>query len=338
MFAREGQMRICLRRREFIGALGGAAVAWPLVARAEQPVRMRRVAVFMAFTENDAVAQALLQTFKSALRVLGWTDGGNLRVDARFAANPTERLRLAQEVVALSPDVILANSPAVPALREVTATIPIVYVGGADPVGDGFVESLPRPAGNITGFSNNAASIATKHLQLLKEVAPKISRVAYLYDPEQPGWSEFQTKLAAAAPLLRIAIWPAVVRNSDDIARAFEQLAREPNPGVFVYSSGAAVAHRDLIIILAARYGIPSVFGFRFFVTGGGLVSYGVDISDQYRRAASYVDRILRGANPSELPAQLPTKFELVINLKTAKALGLAVPPTLRALADEVIE
>ena len=183
-------MRICLRRREFIGALGGAA-AWPLAARAQQPVRMRRVAVFMGFPEGDAVAQARLQTFKNALQVLGWADGGNLRVDARFAANTTERLRLAQEVVALSPDVILASSGAVQALRDATATIPIVYVGGSDPVGDGFVESLPRPVGNITGFSNNAASIATKRLQLLKEIAPKVSRVAYLYDPEQPGWSEF---------------------------------------------------------------------------------------------------------------------------------------------------
>jgi putative ABC transport system substrate-binding protein len=292
----------------------------------------------MPYPERDAVIQARLQTFKNALQALGWADGGNLRFDARFAVNATERLRLAQEVVALSPDVILAASPAVPALRETTATIPIVYVGGADPVGDGFVESLARPAGNITGFSNNAASIATKRVQLLKEIAPKISRVAYLYDPEQPGWSEFQTELLAAAPLLRIAILPSVVRNADDIARTFEQLTREPNPGVFVYSSGETYTHRDLIIILAARYGIPSVFGFRFYVTGGGLVSYGVDIMDQYRRAASYVDRILRGAKPSELPAQVSAKFELVINLKTAKALGLTVPETLLATADEIIE
>jgi putative ABC transport system substrate-binding protein len=326
-----------MNRREFIAGLGGAA-AWATLGRAQQPVRMRRVAVFTASPESDADAQAPLQAFKNALQVLGWADGGNLRVDARFAANTTERLRLAQEVVALSPDVILASSVAVPALREATATIPIVYVGGADPVGDGFVESLARPAGNITGFSNNAASIATKRLQLLKEIAPKISRVAYLYDPDSPGWSAFQTELAVAAPLLGVAIWPYVVRNADEIAWAFEHLAREPNPGVFVYSSGAAITHRDLIIILTARYGIPSVFGFRFFVTSGGLVSYGVDRMDQYRRAASYVDRILRGAKPSELKAQLPTKFELIINLKTAKALGLTVPPTLRALADEVIE
>jgi putative ABC transport system substrate-binding protein len=240
-----------VKRRTFIAGLGSAA-AWPIIARAQQPERMRRVAVFITAPESDAVVQARLQTFKTALQALGWADGGNLRVDARFAVNATERLRLSQEVVALSPDVILAASPAVPALRGATATIPIVYVGGADPVGDGFVESLARPAGNITGFSNNAASIATKRLQLLKEIAPKISRVAYLYDPEQPGWSEFQAELLAAAPLLGVTILPSVVRNADDIARVFEELKREQTPEVFVYSSGAAYTHRDLIIILAA--------------------------------------------------------------------------------------
>ena len=261
-----------MKRRTFIAGLGSAA-AWPVVARAQRPERMRRVAVFVTQLESDAVTQARLQTFKNTLQALGWAEGGNLRVDARFAANATERQRLAQEVVALSPDVIFTVSAAVSALRDATATIPIVYVGGADPVGDGFVESLARPAGNITGFSNNAASIATKRLQLLKEITPKISRVAYLYDPESPGWSDFHTELLAAAPLLGVAILPFVVRNADEIARAFKQLAREPNPGVFVYSGSVAYTHRDLIIILAARYGIPSVFGFRFYVTGGGLVS-----------------------------------------------------------------
>jgi putative ABC transport system substrate-binding protein len=232
-----------VKRRMFIAGLGSAA-AWPLAARAQQSERMRRVAVFVNYSESDAVVQARLQTFKNALQELGWADGRNLHVDARFAANATERLRIAQEVVALSPDVILTASPGVAAFRQATVTIPIVYVGGVDPVGDGFVESLARPTGNITGFSNNAASIATKRLQLLKEIAPKISRVAYLYDPESPGWSDFQTELLAAAPLLGIAIWPSVVRSSDEIALAFEQLAREPNSGVLVYSSGAVITHR----------------------------------------------------------------------------------------------
>jgi len=328
-----------VRRRDFITLLGGAA-AWPLAASAQQAGRMRRVGVLTAFAENDPDAQAYMTAFRQALEKLGWAAGRNLRIDYRWGSAEPERIRTyAIELVGLKPDVILAvTAQALQPLQQVTSSIPIVFTQMGDPIGSGFVTSMAHPGGNITGFTPAEFSMQGKRLEMLKEVAPHITRVAVLFNPEQIPQAGMLRAVEAVAPSVGVQLMAAAVRDAAEIERAIDQFAREPTGGLIVLPSGATIVHRDLIIALAARYRLPAAYQYRQFVTGGGLMSYGNDLADQYRQAASYVDRILRGEKPGDLPVQQPTKFELIINLKTAKALGLTIPPSLLALADEVIE
>jgi putative tryptophan/tyrosine transport system substrate-binding protein len=328
-----------MRRRDFITLLGGAT-AWPFAARAQQGERMRRIGVLMAFAENDPDAQANITAFQHALQKLGWTDSGNVHIDYRWGAGDPERIRAyAVELVGLKPDVILAVTALVlQPLRQETRSIPIVFTQIGDPVGSGLVASLPHPGGNITGFTPAEFSMQGKKLEMLKEMAPQITRVAVLFNPEQIPQAGMLRAVEAVAPTVGVQLTAAAVRDAAEIERAIEQFAREPSGGLIVLPSGLTIVHRGLVIALAARYRLPAIYQYRQFVTDGGLISYGNDLADQYQQAASYVDRILRGEKPGDLPVQQPTKFELVINLKTAKALSLDVPPTLLARADEVIE
>jgi putative tryptophan/tyrosine transport system substrate-binding protein len=329
-----------VKRREFISLLGGATVAWPLVARAQPAERVRRIGVLLPAAADDAEFQARVGAFQQGLALLGWTIGHNVRIDSRWAtANIAEIRRHAAELVALAPDIILAHGDtAVGALLQVTRTVPIVFAVVADPVGAGFVNSLSRPGGNVTGFMNFEYSISGKWLELLKEIAPGVMRVAVLRDPAIPGGPAQFGVIQALSPSLRVEVIPVNVGDAGEIERAVAVFARSANGGLIVPGSGLVTLHRDLIITLAVRHKLPAVYYGRFFVAAGGLVSYGPDFVDQYRRAAGYVDRILKGEKPADLPVQQPTKYALVINLKTAKALGLTVPPTLLARADEVIE
>ena len=328
-----------MKRRQFITILGGAA-AWPLAARAQQSERMRRIGVLMNLAADDPEAQVRLAAFHQGLQELGWTVGRNLRIDTRWGAGDADRYRrYSTELVALAPDVILAASGAiVPWLLQATRSVPIVFAQVPDPVGTGFVESLAHPGGNITGFTNFEFSIGGKLLELLKEIAPRVTRAAVLRDAADPAgvgqWGAIQT----AAPSLGLELRVVDVRDAGEIERSITAFARGSNGGMIVTGSAPTAIHRDLIITLAARHRLPSVYAYRYHATSGGLISYGPETIDQYRRAASYVDRIFRGEKPADLPVQAPTKYELVINLKTAKALGLDVPPTLLARADEVIE
>jgi len=325
-------------RREFITLLGGAVAAWPLAARAQQAEPMRRIGVLMYWTADDAEGQARLAAFAQALQQLGWSDGRNLRIDTRWASAADIR-RYAAELVALAPDVLLAStSPSVAALQQVTRTIPIVFAAVTDPVGQGFVASLARPGGNTTGFALYEYGIGAKWLELLKEIAPGVTRVAVLREPTLPFTSGELGAIQGAGSSLRVEVSPLGVRDAGDITPDIAAFAREPNGGMIVLASPSTNAHRNLIIELAAQHRLPAVYTARYFVTDGGLMSYAPDRSDLYRRAAGYVDRILKGEKPTGLPVQAPTRYELVINLKTAKALGLTVPPTLLATADEVIE
>jgi putative ABC transport system substrate-binding protein len=328
-------------RRTFITLLG-SAVAWPMAARAQQPDRRRRLGVLMAYSETDPEAQSFVRTFVTGLRELGWTDGGNLHIDYRWAIGDIERMSaLAQELVALQPDAILANTtPVTAALRHATRTIPIVFVIVSDPVGAGFVESLARPGGNITGFINVEAAMGGKWLELLKEMVPGIKRAAILFNPTTApgGGAYFLPAFEAAARSLAISPIVAPVRDGTEIEDAISAMGREPNSGVVTMTDGSTLTHRARIISGANRYKLPLIGPSRLFARDGALLSYGHDTPDIFRRAAPYVDRILRGANPSQLPVQVPTKFELCINLKTAKAIGIEVPPMLLARADEVIE
>jgi putative ABC transport system substrate-binding protein len=328
-----------VKRRDFITLLGGAA-AWPLGASAQQPERMRRIGVLLLATADDLEFQARLAAFVQALQQLGWTDGDNLRIDIRWGAGDAERMRrYAAELVALAPDAILAAGGAtVGPLLQATRTAPIVFTMTPDPVGAGFVESLARPGGNVTGFTNFEYGIGVKWLELLKEIAPRVTRAAFLRDPAIPaGIGQFGA-IQAVAPSFGIELRPVDVRDASKIESAISAFARSANDGLIVSSNALALLHRNLIVALAARHRLPAVYPFRFFVPAGGLVSYGPDSVDPHRRAAGYVDRILKGEKPADLPVQAPTKYELVINLKTANALGLDVPPTLLARADEVIE
>jgi putative ABC transport system substrate-binding protein len=333
-------MAIHIRRREFIFTLGGVAAAWPFAARAQQGERARRIGVLMNLAADDAEGQARIAAFLQGLQQLGWTDGGNVRIDYRWAAGDTGRFqRYAEELLAFAPDVILASAaPSVQALQRATRTVPIVFANVGDPVASGFVQSLARPGGNATGFMQFEFGLSGKWLELLKQVAPDVTRAAVLRDPEVgTGTTQFAV-IQAMAPLLRVEVNPVNVRDPSEISRAVEAFARSPNGGLIVTASSLAVRHRDLITMLAARHRLPAVYPFRPFVAAGGLMSYGIDQIDPYRLAAGYVDRILKGEKPADLPVQQPTKYELVINLKTAKALGLEVPPMLLARADEVIE
>jgi putative ABC transport system substrate-binding protein len=326
-------------RREFITLLGGA-VAWPLAARSQQPERMRRVAALMNQAAEDQEGQARLIAFVQGLQQLGWTDGRNVRIDTCWGSGAAERQRRdAAELVALAPDVILGNgSAAVGPLLQATRTVPIVFTAITDPVGAGFVDSLARPGGNATGFTSFEYGNSGKWLELLKEIAPRVTRVAVLRDSAiAAGIGQFGA-IQSAAPSLGMEVSPLNVRDAREMERAFATFARSSNDGLIVTSSTLAFVHHELIITLAARHKLPAVYNNRFFVTGGGLISYGPDRIDQFRRAAAYVDRVLKGEKPADLPVQAPTKYEIVINLKTAKALGLTGPDTLLAIADEVIE
>jgi putative ABC transport system substrate-binding protein len=324
-----------VRRREFITLLGGAAAAWPLAARAQQPERMRRVGALMNTAADSADGQAHFAAFVHGLQQLGWTDGRNAQLDVRWAAGDPERIRrYAAELVALAPDVILASGgTTLGPLRQVSRTVPTVFTGVSDPVGAGFVDSLARP-----GFIAFERNISGKWLELLKEIAPGVTRAVVLRDTELgPGASQFAV-IQAVAPSLRVEVNPVNVGGAAEIERAVAAFARAPNGGLIATGGGRMRSHRDLIVKLAARHKLPAVYYDRVYVDSGGLISYGPDFVDQFRRAAGYIDRILKGDKPADLPVQAPTKYELLINLKTAKAIGLTVPPTLLARADEVIE
>ena len=317
-----------MKRREFISFVGGAAISWPLAARAQQGERVRRIGVISGVRADDPDARARASAFVQGLAQLGWTDGRNVRIDYRWGEGNADDIRKhAAELVALAPDVILAPvGPAVERLLQATRTVPIVFVIAIDPVGSGFVESLSRPGGNATGFMQFEYNLCAKWPELLKEIAPGVTRVAVLRDPATPtGVGQFAV-IQSAAPSLGVEVIPINVRDAPEVERAVTAFARTGNGGLIVTAGTVTAVHRNLIAALAARHKLPAVYPARFYVTGGGLVSYGADFVDQYRRAASYVDRILRGEKPADLPVQAPTKYELVINLKTAKALGLTVP------------
>ena len=328
-----------MNRRAFITLLGGAA-AWPLAARAQQPERMRRIGVLMSLTADDPQAQVRLAAFQQALQQLGWSDGRNVRIDIRWGENDADlSRRYAQELVALAPDIFLAEATvSVAALQHVTRALPIVFAAVADPVGAGFVDSLSRPGGNITGFMNFEYGFSGKWLELLKQIAPQVTRAAVIRDPAiSVGTAQFSA-IQAVAPALGVEVTPIGVDDIGVIERAVEAFARSANGGLIMTGGAFSAVTRDLIITLAARHKLPAVYPFHDVVTAGGLVSYGPEFVDQCRRAAGYVDRILKGAKPADLPVQAPTKYELVVNLKTAKALGLDVPATVLARADAVIE
>jgi ABC-type uncharacterized transport system substrate-binding protein len=330
-----------MRRREFITLLGGAAATWPLAARAQQSERMRRVGVLMGYAESDREGQAFVAAFRERLQKLGWTEGGNIRIDTRWAALGAESMqRFAKELVALQPDLIISpNTPTTAALLQQTRTIPIIFVNVADPVGSGFVASLPRPGGNVTGFITMEPTMAGKWLELLKEIAPRVVRVALLFNPATATYIDIYLKpFKAAALSFGVEAVAAPARDMSEFESVVAAQAREPNGGLIVAPDVFLNAHRAEISLLAARYRLPAVYPFRMFTEVGGLLSYGNDLVDNYLRATTYVDRVLKGAKPSELPVQLPIKFELVINLKTAKTLGLDVPFLLQQRADEVIE
>jgi len=329
-----------VRRREFITLVGGGAVAWPLAARAQQGERMRRIGVLLPASADDLRFQTLVGSFLQGLALLGWSIGRNVRIDPRWATPSVAEIRRhAAELAALAPDVILAHgSGAVGALLQATRTLPIVFPVAGDPVGGGLVDSLARPGGNATGFMTTEYSMGGKWLELLQQIAPGVTRAAVLRDPTLGSGTGLFAAIQTAAPSLRMEVNPLNIRDAEEIERAVAAFARSPNGGLIVPGSGLAVLHRDQIIMLAARHKLPAVYFEHFFATAGGLISYGPDQVDQYRRAAGYVDRILKGEKPGDLPVQAPTKYELVINMKTAKALGLDVPPMLLARADEVIE
>jgi putative tryptophan/tyrosine transport system substrate-binding protein len=329
-----------MRRRHFIGLVGGAAV-WPISARAQRAERMRRIGVLIGSAESDPESVPRVAAFERGLTELGWVSGRNALIDYRWAAGePAHMQMLAKELVELQPDVLVASStPVVTALGRETGTIPIVFVHVSDPIGSGFVENLPRPGGNMTGFINIESSLGGKWLELLKELAPRISRVAVMFNPDTAPHAKYYVRpFELAAPSLAVKPSTVPVRSVSDIERAILDLGRVPASGLIVLPDTFTAVHRGVIISAAASSHVPAIYPFRFMAGDGGLISYGVDLIDLYRRAAPYVDRILKGAKPADLPVQQPTKFEFVINLKTAKALGLDVPPTLLARADDVIE
>jgi ABC-type uncharacterized transport system substrate-binding protein len=329
-----------MRRREIMTLLGGAAAAWPILARAQQGGRMRRVGVLVAFAEDDPETKTRLAAFRQGLERRGWAEGTNVRIDARFAAGRVDQFQvLAKELVALQPDVILAQTPPITAaIQRESRTVPIVFVSVSDPIGSGFVASLARPGGHATGLLQFETGITGKWLAMLHEIAPRLARAALVGNPKTTAFDYFLRAAEATAPSLTIEVVPSRVETAADIERAIVALSRVPNSGLLLPPDTTTVLHRDLIIALAARHRLPSVYSIRFFVTAGGLMSYGVDQVEFFRHAASYVDRILRGAKPADLPVEAPTKYETVLNLKTAKALGIDVPPSLLVRADEVIE
>jgi putative tryptophan/tyrosine transport system substrate-binding protein len=329
-----------MKRREFIAGLGGAA-AWPVVARAQQPERMRLVGVLMGYAESDPAAQSEVATFRGGLAKLGWTEGSNLRIELRWGAGNADKVRsFAKELVDLRPDVILSQTTAVTdALARETKTIPIVFVTIGDPVGSGFTTSLARPTGNITGFTAFEPTLGGKWVELLKEIAPRTVRVALLSNQATGGpLKSYMPPIQAAASSLAVQVTIAPVHAKDEIEGVIAAQARNPGGGLIAMPSAFNVTNRDLIIALAARYGVPAIYFNRLFANSGGLINYSPDYAEQFRQAPEYIHRILKGAKPADLPVQQPTKYELIINLKAAKALGLDVPLHLQQIADEVIE
>jgi putative ABC transport system substrate-binding protein len=329
-----------LKRREFMTLLGGAAAAWPLAARAQQPERMRRVGVLMTRLADDSQSRLQVAAFQQRLQELGWTNDANIRIEYRWGAGDTGKYRkYAAELVALASDVIVAvGGSSVEAVQEISHSVPIVFLQVTDPVNRGLIASLARPHGNETGFVQFDFAICAKWLELLKQVAPRVSRVAVLRDPSQFSGNGQMAAIQSAAPAFGIELTPIDMREADVIEPGLKAFAQGANQGIIVTATAKADIHRRLIMDLAARYRWPAVYPYRIYVAEGGLISYGPNVIDEFRRAAGYVDRILKGEKPSHLPVQAPTKYELVINLKTAKALGLEVPPSVLARADEVIE
>jgi putative ABC transport system substrate-binding protein len=329
-----------MQRRELITLLGGAAAAWPFSLRAQQPERIRHIGLLLPATANDAAFQAWLGAFLQGLALLGWTIGRNVRIETRWAGGNADDIRRhAAELAALAPDVILAHGASTAGrLLQATRTVPIVFPVVFDPVGAGLVDSQAQPGGNVTGFMSTEYSIGGKWLELLKQIAPSVTRVAVFRDTTTPTGSAMFGVIQAAAPSLGMEVNAVSMRDAGEIERAVAAFARSPNGGLILTASGLASLHRDLIITLAAQHKLPAVYFERVYAAAGGLISYGADFADMYRRAAGYVDRILKGEKPADLPVQAPTKYELVINLKTAMALGLTVPPSLLARADQVIE
>jgi putative ABC transport system substrate-binding protein len=328
-----------VNRREFITLLGGAA-AWPLAARAQQPDRIRRIGVLMGFAEGDPIAQSMVAAFRSALPKLGWTEGSSVRIELRWAGPDFDRInRLAKEMADLRPDAILGQTtPVVRALAREMPTSPIVFVTVSDPIGSGFAASLARPGGNITGFTVDDSALGGKWVELLKQIAPSTARMMLLFNPAGPPLQFFLPSIQAAASSLNVQANVVTIHAKDEIEGSIAEQARDPGSGIVVLANAFNTTNRELIIELAARYRVPAIYFSAYCAQSGGLIGYGSDYAEQARKAAEYVDRILRGTKPADLPVQAPTKFELVINLKTAKALGLEVPDKLLALADEVIE
>jgi putative tryptophan/tyrosine transport system substrate-binding protein len=329
-----------MKRREFITLVGGAAATWPLAARAQPSSQVRQIGMLIASQENEPLVQSRVASFRQGLNDLGWTEGGNLQIAYRWTGNDPERTqRCVSELVALAPEVILSHSPpATSALSKATQSIPVVFVQITDPVGAGLVANLAHPGLNITGFATFEFAMGTKWLDLLKGIVPKLARVAVMQYAKSPTWSGQLQVVEAAAPSLGIQIVPAGVENAADIERSIAEIGRETNSGLVVLPDSLTLIHRKLIVSLAERHRLPAIYPFRYFADDGGLLSYGTDIADIWRRAAIYIDRILKGTPAGDLPVQQPTKFELVINLRTAKAIGIEIPPTLLARADEVIE
>jgi putative ABC transport system substrate-binding protein len=329
-----------MRRRDFITFLGGAAAAWPLAARAQQAPRMRRIGVFLPAAANDPESMSDVTAFVQALQELGWTEGRNIRMEFRWGAGDTEQYnKIAAELVALAPDILVSlGTLPVKALQRATRTVPIVFVQITDPVGGGIVQSLARPGGNVTGFAAPEYVTAGKYLELLRDIAPRLTRAAVTRDPDNIAGTAQFAAIQTVASSLRVDLRPFDAHDPGEIEQVLSAFAREPNGGLVVTANAPAQINRRLLISLAARHRLPAIYPYRFYVADGGLMSYGVDRIDPFRLAAGYVDRVLRGEKPADLPVQAPTKFETVINLKTAKELGLVVPPTMLTLADEVIE
>jgi putative ABC transport system substrate-binding protein len=328
-----------MKRREFITLLGAVAAAWPLAARAQQSERMRRIGLLASLAEDDPEAKARLAAFRQGLERRGWSEGQNIHIDYRFAHAWAQAQVLAKELVALEPEVIVAQSPMIAAtLQQESRSIPVVFTDVADPIGLGLIASLARPGGNLTGLMTFEASVAGKWFAMLKEIWPRLVRAAVVGNPKTTQWEYYLRPSEDAASSLAIQLMPNPFQSAADIEHTFESFARVPDGGLVVLPDPSTTVHRDLIVALAARYRLPAVYHARFFVVAGGLMSYGIDRVDLFRKTTSYVDLILRGANPADLPVQAPTKYETVVNLKTAKALGLTVPPGLLVAADEMIE
>ena len=328
-----------MKRRQFIAIAGGAAITWPLAARAQQPV-MPRIGVVMGFKESDPVAQSLVAAFRQELQKLGWTQGRNIAIDVRYATDDRNQVRaLAVELMGLKPDLMVANSNFVTAtLQAEVRTVPLLFIGVGDPIGSGFVTNFARPTGNVTGFATNEPSMGSKWLETLREIAPQVEHVGFMLAPEGPANVGFLKAAEAAAPSLKVRLTAVGVHNADEIERSVSAFAAEPNRGLIIAPTAVTFVNSKLIVELAARYRLPAIYSLAYYPKAGGLISYGLDQVDQFRQGAAYADRILKGAKVAELPVQWPTKFELVINLKTAKALSLIIPPTMLARADKVIE